>query len=126
MAQYDDAGREIPDPKPLRATVKTRPAESIDDRIRRILLSQQLAQAAASEGFETPEEADDFDIADDDTWDPYTPYEIDFDHITDDHASEAYGEAMAQEEPASPTTPETVSETTVEHPETANPSTENR
>lgn len=70
-------GKEYGDPVPMAPPVgMSRPltlAEQIRSMVRR-----ELSDAAHSQGFETFEEADDFDI-DDDPLDPHTPYEAVFD-----------------------------------------------
>lgn len=54
-----------------------KPAPSLADQIREMVRSERLAREVAEAGFETFEEADDFDIGDD--FDPSTPYEESFD-----------------------------------------------
>lgn len=54
-----------------------KPAPSLADQIREMVRSERLAREAAEGGFETFEEADDFDVGDD--FDPRTPYEESFD-----------------------------------------------
>lgn len=71
------AGREVPDPTPVSIPVKFKKAESVDERIARIT-RHSLSKMAEAEGYETFDEADDFDISDD-PLDPSTPWEQDFD-----------------------------------------------
>lgn len=65
MAQYDEFGREIPDPRPVEVGIRMGRSESLTDQIKR-LVREQLSQVAAREGLETLEEADDFDVEDED------------------------------------------------------------
>lgn len=76
-ARIDELGREIGDPTPLAIPIKHRREETQDERIKRLVRSERLAQEAANAGFETFEEADDFDVGDD--FDPTSPYEEVFD-----------------------------------------------
>jgi len=76
----DERGREIPDPVPTAPPIGYVPGPSLGDTIQRLLKHQLMAQAAAAEGFDTFEEAEDFDIPDDPI-DPETPYEEQFDPI---------------------------------------------
>lgn len=73
-------GQELPDPTPVALPIGLGVAESMDQRIARILRHSASVEAA-KHGMETFEEADDFDIEDDPA-DPSTPYERDFDHAT--------------------------------------------
>lgn len=67
------------DPTPIALPVRiTRPLSEYD-RFRNIIRNE-LSQQAASQGFETFEEADDFDVADD--FDPKSPWELEFDPVT--------------------------------------------
>lgn len=77
MARIDEQGREILDNTPVAMPAGFERPESIHDKIKRMIRSERLAQEAQQAGFETPEEADDFDIGDD--YDPRSPYELDFD-----------------------------------------------
>lgn len=70
-------GREIPDPTPLAPSVGFIQQPSMIDNIRNMIRSERLRQEAEAAGYETPEEADDFDVGDD--YDPTSPYEHDFD-----------------------------------------------
>lgn len=75
--QYDEFGRELPDPTPIAATVKMHYKVSTLDEMRRFYgLLRKEAEAA---GVETPEEADDFDV--DEDLDIQSPYEHDFDNV---------------------------------------------
>lgn len=60
-----------------------KPAPSLADQIREMVRSERLAREAAEAGYETFEEADDFDVGDD--FDPSSPWEIpaDADTVSD-------------------------------------------
>lgn len=75
----DEHGREIPSPLPLAPPIGYQKTDPLHKRIAEMIRSERLAQEARSAGFETMEEADDFDIGDD--YDPYSPYEHDFDVV---------------------------------------------
>lgn len=70
-------GGEVLDGTPVAPPVGYKKQPSMMENIRNMIRSEQLRQAAAAQGFETPEEADDFDIGDD--FDPTSPYEHNFD-----------------------------------------------
>lgn len=74
-ARLDEDGRELGDSTPMSPPVGYKREPTIAERIRTMVRSEALAQAAAAAGKETFEEADDFDVPDDDTFDPATPYE---------------------------------------------------
>lgn len=74
---FDEEGRELNDPTPISVPVKFVTPESEVDRLRRFLRSEQLSRELDAQGWDTPEEADDFDVGDD--FDPTSPYEQDFD-----------------------------------------------
>lgn len=71
-------GYEEADPKPTHVKLGITPKrpESLDAMVKRMIL-QQTTYYAMENGYETPEEADDFDC--DDDFDPKTPYESYFD-----------------------------------------------
>lgn len=72
--------REPVDDVPVAIPVHVRRSESMDERIRRIT-EHSLSRAAADQGLETWEEANDFDIPDDPI-DPETVWERDFEMAT--------------------------------------------
>lgn len=72
----DDAGREIADNTPMAPPIGYQKTPSIVEQIRMMVRSEKLAQEARDAGYETAEEADDFEIGDD--YDPTSPYEHDF------------------------------------------------
>lgn len=74
--RINEFGSEIVDPTPVAAPLQFTRPETQFEQIRRLIRSEQLAQEAAAAGFETPDEADDFEVGDD--FDPTTPYEEHF------------------------------------------------
>lgn len=56
--------RETPDPTPVEIPVQFRRAESMDERIARIV-EHSISKEAERQGFETFDEANDFDVDDD-------------------------------------------------------------
>lgn len=60
---------------PLAVALRIEQRDSLGDRVRELIRSEKLALEALEAGYETFEEADDFDVPDDDTFDPQTPYE---------------------------------------------------
>ncbi|UIB81459.1 hypothetical protein [Flyfo microvirus Tbat2_151] len=85
---------------------------SLADQIREMVRSERLAMEAENAGYETFEEADDFDVGDD--YDPQTPYENEFDTPLDelkrrrDIAEEEKPSPPEPKEPAKPGRPEPV------------------
>lgn len=73
----DEHGRELPDPTPIAPPVGFRRQPSLAEQIRAMVRSERLRQEAEAQGFETFEEADDFEVGDD--YDPTSPYEEVFD-----------------------------------------------
>lgn len=71
-------GQEVLDPTPVAPPVGYNRQRPLAEQIRDMVRSERLAQEVQNAGFETFEEADDFDIPDDPI-DPNTPYEGDFD-----------------------------------------------
>lgn len=78
-AGIDEHGREVGDPRPMAvpAGLAVSNRDMVHDAIRQMMRSEAFAAAMDAEGFDTPDEADDFEI-DDDPLDPYTPWEQDF------------------------------------------------
>lgn len=72
----DDNGHEVLDPTPMAPPIGYKPQPSMVDIIRAQIRSEALAREAEEQGFETFEEADDFDVED---FDPTSPYEEIFD-----------------------------------------------
>lgn len=96
-------GREIPDPVPMAPPIGYIKQPSMVEHIRSMVRSEQLRMAAEAGGAETFEEADDFDIGEDEL--PGTPWEADFEPV-----SELKRRAAAEESGGSGGTPPPVSE----------------
>lgn len=77
MSYLDKHGREIPSGVPVEVPIRFRTPQSTREVVAD-LVRRELSQRAQDEGFETWEEADDFDIEDDPV-DPRTEYERVFD-----------------------------------------------
>lgn len=78
MARNPERHYEQPDPNPVAIPSGFKRPETLEERIRRLVRSERFAQEMDSQGMETFEEANDFDIPDDPV-DPSTPYEPFFD-----------------------------------------------
>lgn len=78
--RLDQNGSEIPDPTPVAIPAGFKEPESLENMIRRLVRADDFRRAADQEGFETFEEAEDFEI-DDDSFDPSSPYEEVFDPV---------------------------------------------
>lgn len=77
MAKLNENGHEILDPTPMAIPIGFKRPETLAEQIKRMVRSERLAQEAEAQGYETWEEADDFDV--DDDFDPSSPYEQHFD-----------------------------------------------
>lgn len=77
---HDRFGNELPDDTPMAPPVGYVRQPSLHDQIRQALLAEKLRQAYEGDA-ETFEDADDFDVGDD--FDPTSPYEADFDPMSD-------------------------------------------
>lgn len=74
MARYDEEGRfEIPDPRPVAVPAGMRRPLTIQEEIKRAIRAE-MSQVAADQGFETFEEADDFEVDEDPELS--SPYEL--------------------------------------------------
>lgn len=63
----NEKGQEIPDPTPVEIPLKFQGNyESLHEKILRYVRSEQFRQKMEEEGFETEEEANDFDVGDED------------------------------------------------------------
>lgn len=71
--QFDEMGREILDPTPVEMPVGMKRPESLQQMIQR-LVRAQISQQAQQQGFESFEDANDFDIDEEDDL-PLTVYE---------------------------------------------------
>lgn len=74
----DQAGREHPDPVPMAPPVGWNAPPTMAAFIKQFVRSALIEERAAQEGFETFDQAEDFDIPDD-PLDPHTEYEAVFD-----------------------------------------------
>lgn len=74
--RLDEFGHETLDPTPIAPPVGFRPAPSLAEQIREMVRSERLAREVIEAGYETFEEADDFDVGDD--VDVSSPYEEHF------------------------------------------------
>lgn len=77
-AFLDEHGRLKPDPMPLEPPIGYKRTPPLAETIRAMVRGEALAHAARNSGAETFEEADDFDVPDDD-YDPRAPFEEVFD-----------------------------------------------
>lgn len=68
---------ENPDPTPMALPAHMKRPPTLQEQIRSMVRSERLAQEALANGFETFEDADDFDVGDD--YDPRSPHELVFD-----------------------------------------------
>jgi len=73
--KLDARGSEILDSTPMEPPLGYRKQPSMFDVMRKLIADREFELSQA--GFETPEEADDFDVQDD--FDPSSPYEHNFD-----------------------------------------------
>lgn len=71
--KFDPEGRELMDPTPIAPPIGYKKSPSIAEQIRNMVRSERLRQEAESQGYESFEEADDFEVGDD--FDPKSPYE---------------------------------------------------
>lgn len=74
---YLERGREKPDGTPVAPPVGYVKQPSLAEQIRNMVRSERLRQEAESAGFESFEDADDFEVGDD--YEPSSPYEYEFD-----------------------------------------------
>lgn len=75
LSVLDDKGREIPDPVPMGIPVGLKRPPTLQEQIK-AMVRTQLSQQMQQQGYETFEEAEDFDV--DDDFDPKSPWEHDF------------------------------------------------
>lgn len=92
LSRLDEHGREIPDPTPVTIPSGFRRPPTLQEQVQR-LVRGELSRRAAEQGFETFEDADDFDVEGDE--DPHTPFETHFDPVLGKEISPA--EFKAQE-----------------------------
>lgn len=75
-AKLDDRGHELVSDKPVALPVGFERPPSIHEQIRQAIRQERFNQHIAQQGLETEEEANDFDIMDDDDFDSVSPYEV--------------------------------------------------
>lgn len=102
-ARLDPRGREIPDPVPVAPPVGYKRQPSLAEQIRAMVRSEKLRDEAQAAGYETFEEADDFDVGDD--YEPNSPYEVDFDPTPVSELRRRAAADVQDGDPASPATP---------------------
>lgn len=93
----DNLGREKPSDRPMAPPIGFKKQPSMIENIRN-MIHHELSQRAAEQGFETADEADDFDVGDD--YDPHSPYEHNF-----EPAPPEGGDSPPPADPAPPPSP---------------------
>lgn len=83
--KYDEQGRELMDPTPIAPPIGYKKSPSISEQIRTMIRSEHLRREAEEAGYETFEEADDFEVGD---FDPKSPYEEIFEPLPEDDGTE--------------------------------------
>lgn len=83
----DEHGKFYGSPIPIEPPLGYKRQPSLAEQMRQLIRSEALAAAARSQGYETLEEGDDFDVQDD--YDPRSPWEYNFDPVVDPQALEA-------------------------------------
>lgn len=81
--ELDELGREIPDPTPMQPPVGYKRAPTLAEQIRAMVRSEKLRQEVEAAGAESFEEADDFEVGDDFEQERTSPYEANFDPISE-------------------------------------------
>lgn len=80
MAKYNKNGEEIPDQTPIELPVHFKVPPTIQDQIKRLVGDSEVRRALQEKHIETFEEADDFEVEDDEGK-MSSPYEENFDHL---------------------------------------------
>lgn len=82
VPDYPDDGLEYPDATPV-AVPSRHGFISEGDRLRQLIVSELSQQRADAAGIDSPEEADDFDVPDEDDFFPVSVHQMeeDFDHL---------------------------------------------
>lgn len=94
-------GKEYPDPVPMAPPVGYTPPPDILTMIRQVVRNEQVLRLQDEAGFDTFDEAEDFEVEDSD-FDPHTPYEAVFDPPPVPEGSGANGGPPASQQPAAP------------------------
>lgn len=76
----NENGYELLDPKPMAVPIGFEKPEPIEAKMQR-LIRDHMSRIAEENGYETFEDAEDFDIIDDDTWDPSSDWELHYDPV---------------------------------------------
>lgn len=92
-------GFEVPDPKPVEMPTRLKLPQSRADQIR-AFVRQEMSEQMHAQGFESFEEADDFDLPEGEDW--ASPYEVDFDPPP---AGLSQADPSPMAEPSSPAVP---------------------
>lgn len=99
-ASLTDRGHEILDETPVQLPVNFRRPEPLHVRIQRMILEEI---AKNHEGFESFKDAEDFDVEEDgEIEDMSSPYEQDFDHISESLKQEVAAEQAAKAAESAP------------------------
>lgn len=80
LSSYDKKGGEVLDKTPIEMPVGFKRPKPIQDKIRELVNNALIMKELSEAGLESFEEADDFDIPDE-TYDPTTPFEENFDNL---------------------------------------------
>lgn len=75
---------------PLSVAVKMVQRDNLGERVRAVIRSEKLEREAIEAGYETFAQADDFNIPDDDSYDPQTPYEEIFEGSVQEDMAERF------------------------------------
>lgn len=78
--RLDANGHELLDPTPVELPANFRVPETLEQRIARLVRSERAQADLDAAGLETFDEADDFEVGED--FDPSSPYETFFDHLS--------------------------------------------
>lgn len=110
MAEYNDKWEEIPDPTPVELPTGYNKPETLQQMIQRYVRAASVA--ASDQGFETEEEADDFEVLDD-KGEFHSPYQLtdmqeEMPYVIAERGKRASGEAdpgslVEETAPAKPT-----------------------
>lgn len=93
VSKHDERGFEIPDPNPMEMPVNFKRPLTIQEQIRQ-LIRVEASAVARNSGYETFEEADDFEVGDEP--EVYSPYEL------ADEQADAKIRDFIEENPAAP------------------------
>lgn len=98
----DADGKFYGNPVPLEPPIGYKKTPSLHEQIRDMVRSEKLRQEVEAAGFETMDEADDFEVGDD--YDPTSPYEYNFDPVHRAEVDRRFDErdALIEETPNNP------------------------